>query len=460
MSRPRLQVAGLLVLIVAVAGGAGIGGYAVTDELRSEPASPTPAAAPSPYVAAGSPPTAAATTGPATGSPPATPAAVARTLTPLLSAAGLGTRVRGEVLDVATGRVLLRRDASTAAAPASTAKVLTAAAVLSARAPGYRIRTTVRAGANGAVVLVGGGDPTLTGAAAGHTGAYREAARVSDLAAQLRRASVTPSQIVVDDSLFAGPTVSPRWAPEDVPSDYASPITATLVDGGRNRPTDFVRSSAPDLAAGKRLAALLGRPGIPVVRGRAPVGAPVLATVASPSIATLVEQMMHTSDNVIAECLARQVALAEKRPADFVGAAAAVRTVLTRLGIDPGAGMVDGSGLAAGDRVSAATLAGVLRLAAGPSSPGVRNLIAALPVAAWSGTLASRYVTGSARAGAGLVRAKTGTLTGVSALAGTVHDRSGELLAFAFIADRAADRTAAEPALDAIAARLAGCGCG
>jgi D-alanyl-D-alanine carboxypeptidase/D-alanyl-D-alanine-endopeptidase (penicillin-binding protein 4) len=90
----------------------------------------------------------------------------------------------------------------------------------------------------------------------------------------------------------------------------------------------------------------------------------------------------------------------------------------------------------------------------------VRNLIAALPVAAWSGTLASRYVTGSARAGAGLVRAKTGTLTGVSALAGTVHDRSGELLAFAFIADRAADKTAAEPALDAIAARLAGCGCG
>ncbi len=64
--------------------------------------------------------------------------------------------------------------------------------------------------------------------------------------------------------------------------------------------------------------------------------------------------MLQGSDNVIAEALARQVAIAEHQPASFTGGAAAVRAVLTRLGIDPGVGLVDGSGLAERDRVSAA----------------------------------------------------------------------------------------------------------
>jgi D-alanyl-D-alanine carboxypeptidase/D-alanyl-D-alanine-endopeptidase (penicillin-binding protein 4) len=83
-----------------------------------------------------------------------------------------------------------------------------------------------------------------------------------------------------------------------------------------------------------------------------------------------------------------------------------------------------------------------------------------LPVAAWSGTLADRYVGSS---GAGVVRAKTGTLTSVSTLAGLVQDKGGRLLAFALMADRvgpsAADTDAAEAALDRVASTLASCGC-
>lgn len=455
MSRPRLPVLGLLLLVLVVALGAAVGGFAVTHHVRAAPAPTPPAPLPSAYRDAAVAPRGE----PANPTAPVPAAAgLARTLAPLLAAAGLGPRVQAEVLDVDSGAVLYGRDPATPAPPASTAKVLTAAAVLAVRSPGYRIRTTVRQGSGGAIVLVGAGDPTLTAAAPGRDGAYREAARVSDLAAALRRAGVRPTRIVVDDSLFSGPTVSPRWAPEDVPSEYAAPITAVTVDGGRDTPTAYVRSSAPDLAAGRALAAALGRPKLPVVRGRAPANATELAAVSSAPLATLIEQMLHVSDNVIAESLARQVALAEGRPASFTGGAAAVRTVLTGLGLDPGAGMVDGSGLAGSDQVPVTVLARALRLAA--TSSRLRTLLTGLPVAAWSGTLADRYRKGSAHGAAGLVRAKTGTLTGVSALAGTVHDRSGRLLAFAVVASRTTDTARAQAALDVVAAGLASCGCG
>ena len=449
------MVAGLVLLVLVLAAAAGVGGYAVTAALRHPPPASPPPPTPRAYVQAGASPSAPPSAAPGT---PPTAAGLARALAPLLHGAGLGPRVRADVIDVAGGTALFTRAPGAPAAPASTAKLLTAAAVLAVRPATYRIPTTVRRGAGGAIVLVGGGDPTLTGAPAGTPGDYPGAARISDLAAQLRRGGVRPSRIVVDDSLFTGPSVSPAWAPEDVPSDYGAAITAAMVDGGRAAVGDAVRSAHPDLAAGHRLADALGAPGLPVVLGRAPAGAATLATVVSAPLAMLVEQMLQASDNVIAECLARQVALARHRPAGFTTAAAAVREVLRGLGVDPGAGLVDGSGLAASDRVPAAALAGVLRLAA--RTPRLRDVIAGLPVAAWSGTLAGRYLTGAARAGAGVVRAKTGTLTGVSTLAGLVHDRSGRLLAFAFMADRAGATPAAEAALDAVAARLAGCGCG
>jgi D-alanyl-D-alanine carboxypeptidase/D-alanyl-D-alanine-endopeptidase (penicillin-binding protein 4) len=367
--------------------------------------------------------------------------------------------LRARVVDAATGTVLFDRGGATPTAPASTAKLLTAAALLAVRPVTDRIATQVVSGSAGAVVLVGGGDPTLSAAAGGKPPEYPGAARISDLAAQLRRAHVRPGAIVVDDSLFAGPTVSPAWAPEDIPSSYAAPITPVLADGGRASPDDGGRSTQPDLAAARQLAAALGRPDLPVSRGPAPQGARVLAKVSSAPLGTLVAQMLEASDNVIAECLARQVALAEHLPASFVGAARAVRSVLSRLGVDPGGGMVDGSGLAARDRLSPATLTAVLRLVTGTARPALHAVVTALPVAAWSGTLADRYLSGAERRAAGAVRAKTGSLTGVATLAGVVHDRGGRLLAFALMADRTGATSLADAALDAIVTRLAACGC-
>jgi len=446
---------GILIMVAALA----VGGFAVTKAVRgqldsSSAPKPTSSALARATVAPGALPQATA------GEVP-TPAAVAAALKSLVASPSLGGRLRADIVDVQSGTALYQHSATAAAAPASTAKLLTAAAVLSARGATYRITTEARTDDAGTLYLIGAGDPTLSGARAGAPTAYPGAARLSDLVAQLRKSQVSVARIVVVDSAFAGPAISPKWSDEDVPSDYASAITAFMADGGRATPTADVRSSAPDIAAGREVAALLGVPGAPVSRGTAPVDARAVASVSSAPISQLVEQMLQDSDNVIAECLARQVAIAASTDASFTGAAQAVRTEVTKLGTDPGAGLVDGSGLAASDRVAPSALAALLRVVASANHPELHGIVTALPVGAWSGTLADRYLKGSA--GAGAVRAKTGTLTGVSTLAGYVQDADGRLLAFVLMADRVADSfeatLAAEAALDRIAARLAGCGC-
>jgi D-alanyl-D-alanine carboxypeptidase/D-alanyl-D-alanine-endopeptidase (penicillin-binding protein 4) len=80
-----------------------------------------------------------------------------------------------------------------------------------------------------------------------------------------------------------------------------------------------------------------------------------------------------------------------------------------------------------------------------------------LPVA--EGTLADRFAGSGLIAGVGVVRAKTGTLTGVSSLAGTVVDADGRMLAFAVIADAVPTASSGRAALDAVATALVGCGC-
>jgi len=458
-----------VLLVILLASLALVTSWGLTRDVRKHPdAVPAPVAVPAALARLGAPASGAeavtgAKTGSGTGTEPRA-AAVAAAIRPYLHASAIGPRLRARVVDAATGDVLFDDSGSAPAAPASTAKLMTAAAVLTVHAPTDRFRTRVALAPGGTVVLIGGGDPTLTAAATGHAGAYPDAARLATLAADVRAQHVHVTRVVVDDALFAGPSTSPAWAPEDVPSSYASGITAFLADGGRAAPSDDIRSATPDLDAAREFAALLGDRGLPVARGARPAGAKVVGTVSSAPLTELIEQMLQTSDNVIAEVLARQVAVAEHDPATFTGAARAIRDVLGRLHIAVGGGMVDGSGLAAGDRVAPSTLVALLRLVAGQTGPAsaaqLRTIVAELPVSGWSGTLAYRYATGAARSAAGVVRAKTGSLTGVTSLAGYVHDSSGRLLIFSLDADRTPGSTAAaEAALDRIVTALAGCGC-
>jgi D-alanyl-D-alanine carboxypeptidase/D-alanyl-D-alanine-endopeptidase (penicillin-binding protein 4) len=387
------------------------------------------------------------------------PAVLAGQLAPLLGSSALGAGVSAEIVDVATGDVLVGMDADDPATPASTAKLLTAVAALTTLDPTETLKTTVVAGATpGEVVLVGGGDPTLSRTAPSQN--YPGAPTVADLATQVVAglpAGTPVTRVVVDSSLFTGPLTASGWGPADAPSGYAAPVTATAVDGARVTPGSTARSGQPGLDAGSALADALGASGAAVVLGEAPAGARTLATVQSAPIARLVEQALSMSDNMLAEALARQVALARDLPASFAGAAQAVTEALADAGVDvTGVALSDGSGLSREDRIPAGVLTAVVRGAADGSIGGASALLSGLPVAGYDGTLADR---GDAAAAPGTVRAKTGTLLGVHALAGTAVTAEGRLLAFAIVADGSANEAAAEAALDDVAAVLAGCGC-
>jgi serine-type D-Ala-D-Ala carboxypeptidase/endopeptidase (penicillin-binding protein 4) len=398
-----------------------------------------------------------------------------------LSAAVLGPQVSALVADPLTGRVLLSEHGARPMTPASTAKLATGLAALAALGEGARFTTrVVRGAAPGSIVLVGGGDPTLAVNAypaqdypRPATLASLAAATATALRAQGRKAVV----LGYDTSLYTGPGLAPGWPASYVSGGDVTPIVSLEVDQGRltpaGQPEDSddpynlqPRSSGPALMAADSFAALLAADGIRVTGAPQPQPSPAhaagLASVTSPPLSAIVAQMMEESNNVIAENLARQVALAAGEPASFAGAAQAVTGELRRLGAGGGIHLVDGSGLSPQDAITPAALVKILELAV--ARPRLRALLAGLPVAGFSGTLSAgeSVFSGISGAALGSVRAKTGNLGTVASLAGLVYDKSGGVLVFAVMADRIPSagmlQTAADT-IDAAASALAGCGC-
>ncbi|MER6786284.1 D-alanyl-D-alanine carboxypeptidase/D-alanyl-D-alanine-endopeptidase [Streptomyces sp. NPDC000658] len=378
-------------------------------------------------------------------------------LGPLLGDPALGARHTAAVVDVATGRRLYGAGAGRALTPASTTKIATAVAALSAMGGEHRFTTrAVLEPDTRELVLVGGGDPTLTARAdAGGWASLR--ALAASTAAALKKRGLTRVTLSYDTTLYAGSQIHPIGVNPNL-----APVTALTADEGRtddsdSGPTTRVGDPAADATA--TFAALLKTAGVTTTApgpSKATTRAQRLAAVTSPPLSTLVERMLTNSDNDIAEALARQTAVATGVRADFAGAGKAVRAQLKKLGLPvAGARFGDGSGLDRQDRLTADLLTALLVKAGDPRRPDLRPVLTGLPVAGFTGTLTSRYTDGAA----GVVRAKTGTLTGVNTLAGTVVDRDGRLLAFALMADGTTDPAAAQAALDRAATALAGCGC-
>jgi D-alanyl-D-alanine carboxypeptidase len=339
----------------------------------------------------------------------------------------------------------------------------------------------VSGASTGSVVLVGGGDPTL---AAGPAPAsdYPQPATLKALAAATARALRAQGHRSVrmsyDASLFTGPPLAPGWPGAYITTGNVTAITSLEADQGRltpggapedaDDPGNFrPRSEDPAAQAAQAFAAFLSADGIRVTgpggQQKAAAHAATIASVSSPPLSAIVGWMLRESNNVIAENLARQVALRERRPASFSGAAAAVTAIAGRLGVAGGIHLVDGSGLSPQDRITPAALARLVSLASAGTRGRLRAAITGMPVAGFSGTLApgQSVFSGFSARSRGLVRAKTGNLSSVATLAGLVYDASGRLLAFAFMTDQVppAGLGKAADGLDRMASALAACGC-
>jgi D-alanyl-D-alanine carboxypeptidase/D-alanyl-D-alanine-endopeptidase (penicillin-binding protein 4) len=434
-----------VVLVLGVLAAAGVVLY--VDPPEEPPASP--AAVPPPAsldLPALTSPQAVATT--ATGA--ANPAKVRRAIASLLDDADLGPHVLATVSGP-DGTLLYSRG-SGEAIPASTLKLLTSAAALEVLGPDHTFTTRVVADGPRRVVLVGGGDPLLS---------VEELVR---LARSTARGIETPQvRVAYDTSLFSGPDVNPHWPDSYVSEQIVSPIQPLWIDEGRDA-SGYGRVADPAFTAAGAFASALAKAGVRVVGApeerRAPATAEPLAEVASDPLDRIVEHTLETSDNEAAEVLAHHVGLAVSGTASFAVGTQAVLATLEKLGVPTqGAEVYDGSGLSRDNLVDPDTITGVLEVASAAEHPELRAVVTGLPVAGFTGSLTERFVDDGGR---GFVRAKTGTLSGVSGLAGTVTDATGVPMVFAVLADDIAlvDTLDARAALDDLTSALATCRCG
>lgn len=377
----------------------------------------------------------------------------------------------GSVRDVSSGDVVWEKDASVGVRPASTTKVLTAAAALLTFGLDDRVSTDVFVVDGGrTVVLVGGGDVGLSGE------------QLDDLAGQVRAAGVQPERVVVDASVWSQQSWLEKWGQENIAEGFIAPIEPAMLYGARvGAPTgDVPRSDSPSMDVAREFASRLGVGEIDVDWDGAVLSAAQgdtaaaetgqtsktskgdkgdaqqvnvarkVASVQSARLVDRVREMMLHSDNVLAESLGRQVAVARGVEApDAAAAGAAVLATLSEAGFDvQGVHLDDCSGMSDDDRIPASVLSSVL--AGAGSDARVRLLPDLLPVAHGSGTLASRF---DGLDGAGWVRAKTGTLTTTSGLAGVVTADSGRVYSFGFVSNES-EVLPARAALDELASVL------
>ena len=390
--------------------------------------------------------------------PVPTPAGLDTKLTPLLTSRNMGD-ASAIVLDPATGEFLFDRGAQSPRVPASTTKLLTAAAALHVLGAQTRLATTVQSDGS-TLTLVGSGDATLI------TGTRpRSAASLTDLAKQTASALPAGSSVVVnyDDSLFSGPELAAGWSRSWPRAGVVAPVTALMTDEGRASKGSLARALDPARVAAQQFTKLLRLNGATATLGTSatPVdGSQEIARVESPTVSTLVQQMLTDSNNDLAECLAHLVGLKSTGKATFKTGASATIEAVSELGISTvGLVLVDGSGLSHKNRIAPVTLASVISSTAGDQADELWPIAAGLPVAGLTGTLEDRFAVKGMKQAVGYVRAKTGSLNDTVALAGSVRDRDGRVLVFAILANSIPSVAAARATVDKIANQLAKCGC-
>ena len=296
------------------------------------------------------------------------------------------------------------------------------------------------------MVIVGGGDPTLSSLKPGVESVYPGAAHLSDLVNQVKKSGTQVDSVHVDLSRYDGDSMASGWSNADVGGGYIAPMVPAMLDGGRSdaREQNGPRTDNPGRQLAEEFATRLGAEVAGEADTKATQGAKVLGEVKSAPLVELVDNMLQTSDNVLAEAVARAVARGAGEEVSFEGASKATMDILRANKFDiEGVEMADGSGLSTEDRVPARLFGELLAVAAGtdgkdPRTAKLRPLVGGLPVAGGSGTLDERFDDVGSQ-GRGWVRAKTGTLSGVNSLAGVVLDQDNRLLVFALMTNGGGD---------------------
>lgn len=334
--------------------------------------------------------------------------------------------------------------------PASTQKLLTATAALELLGGETRLRTTAMSDAlleggvlRGDLVLVGGGDPLLSSPDyAARFKRPRPFTNLAVLAAGIRDAGIraVEGSVVGDGSRYDGVHYVDGWPSRYISQNAVGPLSGLAVnDGFASYPTrpggpgSLEAADDPPANAAAVLTRLLSDQGVQVTgpprSGAAPPDAREIAAVSSPPLVELVEELLVESDNETGELLLKELGRSNGDPST-AGGAAVVEAVLAGAGVDAnGVEVVDGSGLALENRVTCNLLVDLLaRPVTGP------EISRRLAIAGEAGTLAEIYADGPL---AGVLRAKTGTLNTVTALAGLVDDADPALL-FALVVNVAA----------------------
>jgi D-alanyl-D-alanine carboxypeptidase/D-alanyl-D-alanine-endopeptidase (penicillin-binding protein 4) len=350
---------------------------------------------------------AAATTATAAG-PPIQPRLTKALTAPSLS---LG-RTAALAVDIATGDIIYAHNSSLPVAPASNEKIPVSWTALTSLGAGYRFHTEVygtgtRSGAtwDGDLILKGFGDPTLATA-----DLNRLAGTISG-----RGIRTVSGRILGDESFYDAKRGAAGWKHYFIGGE-TPPLSALVVDRARGWP-----ALSPPLLAARTFREALARRGVTVVGrpglGIAPAAATTLASDVSDPLAAIVRHMNHESDNFYAEMLLKQLPAAAGEVGTSAGGARLVIATMREAGIPvEGVRMADGSGLSTLDRLTAATLVGVVQ--AGATDATIRAaFVGSLAVAGVSGTLSRRLP-----ALRGQVKGKTGTTDLACTLSGLIRN--------------------------------------
>ncbi|MEY5023823.1 MAG: D-alanyl-D-alanine carboxypeptidase/D-alanyl-D-alanine-endopeptidase [Actinomycetota bacterium] len=361
-----------------------------------------------------------------------------------------------EVLNATTGETLFSKDEQQPARTASVMKVLTAAVALDVLGPDYRITTSVVVSPKdpGRIYLVGAGDITLSRMPGNITSYYAKAPKLDTLTKQIaawaKASSVSISAVSVDSSLFGGDKEwHPTWSKLGLSSGYMAPVSALQIDAARitstKNPNYWLaqRTSAPVKQAGDLFVASLNKQGLAsgltATSAKAPSDSVVIASVQSRPVSELIANMLRVSDNSIAEALGRVASIRYGLDGSMASLTPLYKKVLKARGLDTSKiSIVDASGLSRLNQVPAALINDLLVLV-NQGAGEYEYLEAGLPVSGQSGSLRSRFATGSKVDSKGKVIAKTGyILTGYS-LAGFLIAKDGTELIFTVynLADRA-----------------------